>query len=358
VKTILQMALLLGLASAAWAQTVTVRVLGRLRPSSVVVAATRAACDGAEVAIESTATLAGAKVAWGERTCTRLVLTGPVRLRAAEVDRTYLGDVEISAAGAELKLVNRVDVEAYLPSVVGAELDQGPSAALQAQAIVSRTFALAGKGRHSETHLCDLAHCQVYRGVETAPAPVAAVRATKQQVLLAGFKLVPAYYHAICGGFTTSGAEVFGERNGHAPASDVSKGVAACASDSRSTWTHEVDRHQLAESLGIKDEGAAVEPLRRDAHGRLLEVRLFGKRMTASEALSRLGRALGWQAVPSAHFSTTEAEGAVRFVGRGVGHGVGLCQIGATALAQRGLSATAILATYFPGSVVRAAPPE
>ena len=51
--------------------------------------------------------------------------------------------------------------------------------------------------------------------------------------------------------------------------------------------------------------------------------------------------------------SAQEVEGLVRFSGTGLGHGVGLCQQGAKALAEKGVDAKGILTRYFPDSQVR-----
>ena len=117
-----------------------------------------------------------------------------------------------------------------------------------------------------------------------------------------------------------------------------------------------MERTDFANALGVAPNGAALEPLRRDAGGRMLEVRAFGKRFTGQDFLSRMGRAFGWRSVRSMKFSTTETDTTLRLEGAGTGHGVGLCQLGARALAEKGVDAKGILTRYFPESQVRPRP--
>jgi SpoIID/LytB domain protein len=69
-----------------------------------------------------------------------------------------------------------------------------------------------------------------------------------------------------------------------------------------------------------------------------------------------MGRAFGWRAVRSMKFSTTESDTTLRLDGVGTGHGVGLCQLGARALAEKGVDVKGILTRYFPESQIKPMP--
>src|SRR5437763_15252751 len=84
-------------------------------------------------------------------------------IEAGSVKRTYAGALRVEDGGRELRLINEVDSEAYVASVVASELDHGPAAAREALAIVARSFAI--RADHAG-HLCDTTHCQWYRGLE------------------------------------------------------------------------------------------------------------------------------------------------------------------------------------------------
>ncbi len=350
-------ALLLLLVAAA---PLEVRVLERETPSRVHLEAARFTCDGkplAGQALDAEASLRDVKV--GEANCTQLVAEDGVTVTVKSTKREYAGQVRVSLQGGLLRLINVVDVEGYLPSVVKAEADGGKPAALEAQAIVSRTFALTGRKRHERAgyHLCDLAHCQLYRGkTESSPEAEAAVKKTAGQVLLiGGIVLKPAFFHSSCGGHTSKASEVFGEDAAGSAVSDIENGSPRCKTPDFA-WTFEVEQADLARAMAVAPEGIALEPLRRDEAGRVVEVRVFGKRFTGQDFLSRMGRAFGWQAVRSLKFTTTQTDTSLRIEGTGLGHGVGLCQLGARSLAERGVDAKGILLRYFPESQVKPAP--
>jgi stage II sporulation protein D len=84
-----------------------------------------------------------------------------------------------------------------------------------------------------------------------------------------------------------------------------------------------------------------------------LTLTAFGLRLSGTTFLSLVGQAAGWRKLLSARFAIEATDTTVRFVGQGVGHGVGLCQSGAIARAERGDSAGAILRHYFPEATVR-----
>lgn len=356
------MPLSLPLALVLTAQPLEVRVLEREIPKKVELTAAKFTCDDKPLeGTQLTAEASVREVKVGAALCVQLVAEGPVTVAVNEVKRTYPGVLRLTLEGGLLRLINVVDVEAYLPSVVKAEADGAKPAALEAQAIVSRTFALTGERRHERAgyHLCDLAHCQLYRGQRDAsPEAEAAVKKTANQVLLiGGIVMKPAFFHSSCGGHTSRAADVFGEDGAGSAVSDIDKGQSAprCATPDLA-WSFEVEKVDLAAAIGVAASGKALEPLRRDAGGRILEVRVFGKRITAGEFQSKVGRAFGWQAVRSMKFDVTETDTLLHLDGKGLGHGVGLCQLGARALADKGVDAKGILTRYFPESQIKPAP--
>lgn len=338
-----------------------VRILEREKPVGARVDAKELRCDGKPIP-GSSIEVAGVDrqlTAAGLR-CDEIDASGEVRVQVGEVNRPYAGRVVMAWEGTVLRLLNEVDVEDYLPGVVGSEAAQLPQAAQRAQAVVSRTFALASRGRHGTQgyDLCDLAHCQVYRGqADESKETQAAAAQTKNLVLLVGgVGLQPAFFHSSCGGGTSRAADVFGEDGAGAAISDIGKTGPACKDAPDFKWSLEADRSQLAKALGTKPEGTAFEPLKRDAGGRVMEVRAFGQRFKGTDFQARLGRAFGYHVFRSMKVTASEVEGVVRFEGVGLGHGVGLCQHGAKAMAEAGADQSVILKKYFPDCRVAAAP--
>ncbi len=267
--------------------------------------------------------------------------------------RRYEAALRIEAAGDELRIVAALDLENYVARAVAAETLPGtPPAALEAQAIVARSYALAPGARHREAPLCDLAHCQSLApaaGPDHAAAARRAARATRGQVLrLAPGAIARAVFHSDCGGDTAEPQAVFGgdEQTGARAAADPQ-----CSADA---WTAVLRIAEVESAAGavLGAEGpVAVDRLALEhaPDGRVLRlVDTATGRWAAGDAFARaLDRARDWSVVKSARFGWTVSGGAVRIEGRGHGHGVGLCQRGAAAMARRGASAYEILRHYF-----------
>ncbi len=347
-------------------QPLRVRVLEKEHAVEAEVVGAEMSCDGKKLPNASIVVRAAdRRLHAGDLECEQLTVSGPevkITLREdlngarAPLTRAYPTKVVFSNETELLKMVNFVDVEDYLPSVVEAEAQPSPPAALEAQAVVSRTFALASRGRHAASgyDLCDLAHCQVYRGKSKDEKARAAVQKTKGLVLLVGgVVLKPAFFHASCGGATSRPIDVFGEEGAGAAINDSGKDGPLCKSAPDFTWDWEIDRTELARGLGLKPDGAAVEVLHRDASGRIVQLKSFGARFTGAEFLARVGQAFGYDTLRSMKMTASEAEGAVRFHGTGLGHGSGLCQEGARAIATQGGTSKQILQRYFPDCQVR-----
>jgi peptidoglycan hydrolase-like amidase len=118
--------------------------------------------------------------------------------------RTYRGRLLVSGAPGELRLVNEVELEDYVASVVAAELDRAPRAAREALAVVARSFAWSAQ---RAGHLCDGSHCQWYRGSEKMDA--AARGSAGEVLLLSDGSVAPAFHSQDCGGTTARARDVW-----------------------------------------------------------------------------------------------------------------------------------------------------
>ncbi|MBI3181731.1 MAG: SpoIID/LytB domain-containing protein [Myxococcales bacterium] len=355
------------LAAPALSQRLSVRLLERERPVSARLQSEGGLfCDGQPLLLKEAALRSvGNQVELGgetRRACDEVSSRADgARVSVGELSRPYAGRLRVRSDGVHLVLFEDAEPEEYLSGVVAAEQPPGPKEAMKALSVVSRTFALAGRARHQRAgySLCDLSHCQLYRGLPEGRADaMEAVKATRGEVLLAGgVVLRPAFFHSSCGGGTSAASDVFGEAGLDAAVTDSNKGgPPLCAGSPDFTWEWTVERTSLAEAVGAKGAGAAFEPLRRDRAGRVLEVRSFGVRMSGLDFLLRVGRTFGYGELRGMKVRAEEAESKVRFEGRGRGHGVGLCQEGALALGEKGWDYRRILAHYFPGSTVRKVP--
>jgi stage II sporulation protein D len=274
-------------------------------------------------------------------------------------EHRYRGTLTLSSEKGVIVLLNTVPLEAYLLSVVPAELSTRQPAALDAQAILCRTFALKNRGRHAGWDLCDLTHCQSYGGVDTETA--AGTRAVAETAgLIVTYGGVPAevYYHSSSGGMTTSPAYVWGGPPVPylVPVRDAFGGRELSAGSPDFTWSFTVERRRLlaalADALGQTVTGIGVAG--RDPSGRAAKIRLSGAdaELMGEEFRIVVCRRFGWGSLKSTLFELHEEGGSYRFDGKGLGHGVGMSQWGAMELARMGKDYRQIIEFYFPGTKI------
>lgn len=243
-------------------------------------------------------------------------------------------------------------LESYVARVLAGEGEpRAGDAAQQTLAITARTYALANLGRHRRDgyDLCDTTHCQVLRpSTETTRR---AAFATAGRILT--FDGAPAviFYSAWCGGRSELPSAVW--PGAIDPPFEPSVRDDACVDEPG--WQVELSRPVIQRALaGLGFEGRLrdVTIVERSGSGRVTRLRLDGLTpadISGNDFRLAIARALGPTTLRSTAFDLRATRAAVRFTGRGFGHGVGLCVVGAGRRSARGESAAAILAFYFPG---------
>lgn len=278
--------------------------------------------------------------------------------RLAAEGRRLRGALEVRASGAGVQLINELPLEDYVAGTVGGEMyARWEPAALRAQAVASRTYVLhqqqarrrAGGGAGYDVS-ADTAH-QVYRGLDSeTPAVRAAVRATEGQVLTWEQEPILAVFHSASGGRTASAAEVWGRPLPYL----VSQPVVDEEESPDTYWRLEVSAAELSRVLagqGLRVGGVERVVVRsRSASGRVQQIVFEGDRGRGTLSGRTLRGALGADALRSTLFELREQAGGFAFVGSGRGHGVGMSQWGARALARRGLGHPEILRSFYPGA--------
>jgi stage II sporulation protein D len=130
--------------------------------------------------------------------------------------RTYRGSMEVSGLNQSLALVNDVDFEQYLYSVVGAEVGSSwPIEAQKAQAVAARSYALASGYGYQIAHVVDTTNSQVYNGIGSENTnSTSGVTQTSGEVLTAGGKIISAVFSSNAGGITADNTmEIWGGDN-------------------------------------------------------------------------------------------------------------------------------------------------
>jgi stage II sporulation protein D len=263
----------------------------------------------------------------------------------------------VGTPDGKVALVTTIDVDQYLAGVVPLESPPSwPAAALQAQAIVARTFALAKRTLSRTWDVRADESDQRWGGVDAEhPAATAAIQATRGRTLAFAGGPASVFYSACCGGHTADASAVW---NG-APLPYL-RGVddPYCAPAPDYRWSRAVALDRAVAAFGAKIGGtltgtALTEP---DATGRPRGVELLGTTV-ATIPVADFRRALGYDVVRSlwlrsVRIDAAQAQPRLVIEGSGRGHGVGLCQWGARFFASSGASAADILAWYFPGTTV------
>ena len=298
--------------------------------------------------------------------------------------RRYRGRINVTSGRGGLTVVNQGNVESYIAGVVPPEIGaRRPDelAAVLAQAVVSRSFAIKNRGRWDAFGFDAYADTrdQVYLGVavETDQA-WDAVRRTAGQVLTYDGGVIDAYFHSACG-FSTAGVEeAFATARARPylrPVSDArgdGGGHFYCDISPRFRWREEWDGSKLRAILSrtlptvtpLSGDGLQritdVTVSRTTRSGRVGELRIVFERgdiRIPGPDVRAVLRPEADRLLSSAAFqlTVTKANGEVTRVvaaGAGSGHAVGMCQWGAIGRARAGQDYRAILNTYFPGTKI------
>jgi SpoIID/LytB domain protein len=318
-----------------------------------------------------------------------LTLQGPVTLEAASGLRwaqgVHGGPFRLqSDAHGRWTLVEQVPLERYLEGVVPHEIGAGsPQAALAAQAVLARTWALRNSHRFAVDgyHLCADTQCQVYSDPRQAGASVRrAIADTRLQVLTWDGRPIHAVYHASNGGVSAGFEEVWSGSplpylrpaidgpdslvarfplplTPPALVSLLADGRQAYGSDhGRFRWQRLLTADRLQQAIGA-DAGRTGRPtglrvLERGPSGRVLALEIQGPSGVVVLRRDAIRRSL--RELPSTLFTVEAlASGRWRLDGGGFGHGAGLSQAGAITLASRGWTSRRILEHYYPGAALQ-----
>ncbi len=268
--------------------------------------------------------------------------------------RTYRGEIQVRASEGRIQVLNRVRLEDYVASILGSEMSPSwPADALRAQAVASRTYALyhATRRKSDPWDVKATVASQVYRGISAeSPETRAATEATLGQVLTYKEEPILAVFHSTSGGRTATAGEVWGEDHPYRRSVDVEEEDDAPHTYWRMSF-EEDDFEAILAATGLSV--GAVRDLRvvsRTDSGRAQTLRIQGARGVETLHGAALRSLLGALGLRSTLFEVRRLEAGFAFVGSGYGHGVGMSQWGARAMAERGDAYQRILARFYPGA--------
>jgi stage II sporulation protein D len=282
----------------------------------------------------------------------------------------YRGRFELTVVDEDSFLaINEVDLEEYLYQVVPSEMViSWPMEALKAQAVASRTYAVAqviySRQGHLGFHVSDSTNSQVYNNQPEAASATRAIQETAEQILAKEDDTIGSTYF-----YSTSPRRVMDSKQAWNDLSELYL-------EGKSPWYRwqcYFSAEELAELFMSNTdippgEVLAVEVGERDELGRVvvLTVKTSGgtgtivgelniRRALKPKRLQRINDTVtGLSLLPSAMFFVeSKRDGAgkllgVTLFGGGSGHGLGMAQWGAKGMAEAGSDYLTILRTYYP----------
>ena len=324
-------------------------------------------------------------------------------------EQRFEGTLRLVPEQDETWAVNDIPLEKYLKSVISSEMNpQAPLEFLKAHAIVSRSWLLAQLERptpipshkggelsplrengericwydredHTLFDVCADDHCQRYQGLaRITDAAIRATAETRGQVLTYEGHVVDARFSKCCGG-TTEVYETCWDDTPHPELASVcdcdAEGHPFCDTHDEAllrtilnnydTSTHDFFQWEVRytpEQLGnlIKEKSGIdfgtitdLTPIERGVSGRISKLKIIGTHCTLIIGKElEIRRILSPTHLYSSCFTPTLKDGFWTLNGRGWGHGVGMCQIGAAVMASRGYTCDQILHHYYPNTTI------
>jgi stage II sporulation protein D len=275
-------------------------------------------------------------------------------------DRSYRGRLLLfRSADGGLAVVNLLGLEDYLFGVVPCEI--GPTnartvEAVKAQAVAARGFTMTRLGRRRglghdlfDSYLRD----QEYRGTEReTELSRQAVLATRGEMLEYDGEVCEALYHGNCGGVTNNGSQPYLKSVPDTPGHRQGR-KAYCSDRPNFSWQVNIKKESLDAVVGRlwgqSPKKCRVRTCRLEADRQSARVRYLhfvtdrgNVRLPGSDFRMAMG-------LKSTGFTMAIRGATVVFTGHGSGHGSGMCQEGAVAMAGSGAGYKAILLHYYSG---------
>ena len=327
--------------------------------------------------------------------------------------QTFCGTLKLMVEEDQILCINELPVEQYLCSVISSEMSPNCSMEfLKAAAVISRSWLYAqmqrrkerAQGSHGffaftktdselirwtdrEAHttydVCADDHCQRYQGItrQTNPQVEAAVKATEGQVLICDGEVCDARFSKCCGGHTETFESCWEDK--HYPYLESVEDPFCNTTDPKViqqvlndydlettdfyrwtvTLTQAEAQRYISAHLKMDDLGDILDlvPIERGPSERIIKLQIVGSKRTFTIGKElEIRCALSATHLKSSAFTVErkdiDADGVpARFIlhGKGWGHGVGLCQIGAAVMGEQGYTYDQILKHYYKGVEIK-----
>lgn len=245
----------------------------------------------------------------------------------------------------------QIPLEEYLVNVVGAEVPAlFDMEALKSQAVASRTFALYQENTKGYVTTTD----QAYNSLEELQQKwqdnyytylkriTDAVNMTKNQVITYNKKLIKAYFYAMSNGYTTTSLSVFNEE---LPYLNTIMPTFDNETNTKFKVTKKVSKDEFCKILNIDCSVLTINNITTDYSNRIETLSINKKTYTGIEIRKIFD-------LRSTDFTITVENNDIIFTTKGYGHGVGMSQYGANAMAKEGSNYKDILEYYYQGVTI------
>lgn len=290
-----------------------------------------------------------------------------VTLHIKDQARRYRGVLEIvQKPDNKFLVINAIELEQYLKGVLYHEVShRWPMEAMKAQAVAARTYVLyqMKKNAKDDYDVTGDIYSQVYGGksAERFRTNIAANR-TRGEILVYANKLLPAYFHASCGGHTENARNIWGHNL--PPLAGVV--CSFCQSEPNFRWKRNFRSKDIQDKLNAR--GYTIGPiseiriLDRNESGRINNLMIISRNGSRVRIPGiKFRELIGPNTVRSNNYEVAMKGYYFDLIGKGWGHGVGMCQWGAHRMAKERYDYDEILAFYYPGAEIvdyRTRPPE
>ena len=264
------------------------------------------------------------------------------------VRQSYSGDLQCLPDLGTLVLINSCDVEEYIAGVVKAEGGTGKNKEyFKTQAVIARTYMYKYFDKHSADryNVCDNTHCQAYNGLSSDTLINRAAMETQGLVILApDSSLIISAFHSNCGGATSSSEDVW------LTSQPYLRSVVDpyCLSSGNAVWEKSLSLKDWLVFMkksgfnGSTDDPSVFSFLQRS---RVTDYRTGSFTIPLRTIRTEMN-------LRSAFFSVVPEGDSIILKGKGYGHGVGLCQEGAMAMATKGFNYRQIIDFYYFGVLI------
>lgn len=281
------------------------------------------------------------------------------------IDYDYSKYSTIKLLHKDTNKVEEVKLDEYIVRVVSAEMPVSYDVeALKAQAIVARTYTIykiTTSKKHETADICDKSTCcQAWISKENRLKRwdkdvandnwnkiVKAVNDTVGKIITYNGKPINAFFHANSGGKTQVPLYVWGgtgypylqvvETSGEENYSQYSSE----AKFTQNEFVEKIKKEHKEFKIDFKEENC-IEITKRDSSNRVLTVKIGNLNLSGVETRILLG-------LRSANFTVEINKDEVLFSVIGYGHGVGMSQTGADALAKQGKTCEEIIKHFYKG---------